>query len=53
MIASDAGRARARRKRAALVVKDWRKGIGELKDTPMAREAISSARCRRRAQTDA
>ena len=43
---------RARRKREALVVKDWRKGIGKLKDTPMAREADSLGEKWRRTQTD-
>ena len=47
-----AGLARARRKREALVVKDWRKGIGKLKDTPMAREADALGEQWRRAQTN-
>ena len=46
------GLARARRKREALVVKDWRKGIGKLKDTPMAREADALGEQWRRAQTN-
>ena len=46
------GLARAQRKREALVVKDWRKGIGKLKDTPMAREADALGEQWRRAQTN-
>ncbi len=48
----EADLARARRKREALVIKDWRKGIGKLKDTPMAREADALGEQWRRAQTD-
>ena len=47
-----ADRARARSKREALVIKDWRKGIGKLKDTPMAREADALGEQWRRAQRD-
>lgn len=43
--------ARARRKRTGLIVKDWRKGIGKLKDTPVAREADELGEQWRRAQT--
>ena len=46
------GLARARRKREALVVKDWRKGIGKLKDTPMAREADALGEQWRHAQME-
>ena len=43
--------ARAQRKRAGLAVKDWRKGIGKLKDTAVAREADELGEQWRRAQT--
>ena len=46
------GLVRARRKRGALVVKDWRKGIGKLQDTPMAREADALGEQWRRTQTN-
>ena len=47
-----AGLDRARRKRESLVVKDWRKGIGKLKDTPMAREADALGEQWRHAQME-
>ena len=43
---------RARKKRAALVVKDWRKAIGLLEDTPMSREADALGEEWRRSQVD-
>ena len=43
---------RARRKRAVLVVKDWRKAKPRLKDTPEAREAWALGEAWRKAQTE-
>ncbi len=41
---------RAAQKRAALKIKDWRKGIGILRDTPMSREADALGEQYRQAQ---
>lgn len=43
---------RARKKREALVVKDWRKAIGLLEDTPMSREADALGEEWRRSQVE-
>ncbi len=42
---------RTRRKREALVVKDWRKAGTKLEDTPLAREAWAKGEEYRRSQT--
>jgi hypothetical protein len=49
--APKADRARARRKREALVIKDWRKAKTRIEDTPLAREAWALGEAYRRSQT--
>ena len=46
-----ADRARARRKRQALVIKDWRKAKTRIEDTPLAREAWALGEAYRKSQT--
>jgi hypothetical protein len=43
--------ARARRKREALAIKDWRKAKTRLEDTPLAREAWALGEAYRKSQT--